>query len=800
MFTTIARLILRNRTAFLVALFASTAFMIYQATNIQVSYKFSRLLPTTDSTQIEYDNFQETFDQAGNTVVLAIENFDVFAKENFGKWHQFEEDLMGIDGIESVLSPTSTYNIVRNDSLEELELFEFPRRYSNLNLDSLKDVFFSLPFYQGMLYSKDGTTPIMLLQIDREALYVKQVLYIVEDIKAMVQKFEEENNVVIHSSGLPFIRMANTKKTSKEISLFIGLSLSITSFLLFFFLRSFKATLISLLVVILGVCWSLGLISTFGFTITMLTSLVPSLIIVIGVPNCIFLINKYHSEFKEHGNRVLSVQRVIRRIGAATLITNTTTALGFAALTLTDSIILREFGIVAAVNIIMVFVISIIVIPIFYSFSKAPKQRHYEHLEKKWLVGFISSLTHIVENKRRIVYIITIALIGIALFGTTKMYTTGSMAEEFHESDPLKMDLRYFEKQFGGVVPLEIIIDTKKPKGVQKLSTLKRMDQLQQELAKIPELSRSISIVDPLKYVKQAYYRGDSSFYSLPTSQEKNFILSYIPSGQNDLSLLNSLVDSTESKARITVQVADLGTEESKVVQAEIREKIDSIFDPERYEVTVTGASVVFLKGTSYLIKNLVLSLVIAILVIAFIMALLFRSFAMVFVSLLPNLFPLLLTAGIMGYAGVPLKPSTILVFSIAFGISVDDTIHFLAKYRLELRYSNWNIRQSILLAIKETGVSMLYTSIVLFFGFSVFIVSSFGGIVSLGILVSITLIIAMVSNLVLLPTLLMSLERLVANKEFNRPIIRIYKDKGAEDEEDDIEEEEEEEIKESNS
>lgn len=790
MFTILARKILRNRTAFLVGLFLCTAFMIYKAQDANISYKFSRLLPTTDSTQIVYDNFQKTFNQSGNTIVLAVEDFDVFAPGNFQKWHEFESDLEAIEGVQGILSPTKSYSLEVNDSLKLIELFPFPGSYENVNLDSLKDEFYKMPFYEGLLYSSDRSATLLLVQIDPEVLYIKKVLVLVEGLKEKVKNFEKENKLVIHSSGLPYIRVANTRKTSREIFMFIGLSLFITSLLLFLFLRSFKAMLISLLVVTFGVCWSFGLIATLGFKITMLSALVPTLIIVIGVPNCIFLINKYHAEYKEHGNRVLSVQRVIRRIGAATLLTNTTTALGFAALTLTDSVILKEFGIVAAINIIMVFVISIIIIPIFYSFSKLPKQRHYKHLDKNWVSFFIKTLTHIVEKKRKYVYIVTIVFAGFAIFGTTKMYTTGSMAEEVQENDPLKVDLRYFEKKFGGVMPLEILVDTDKRNGVQRLSTLKRMDQLQTELSKFPELSRPVSIVEPIKFITQAFFRGDSAFYDLPSSNyEKSLIFKYIPREETQRDIISSLVDSIGQIARITVQVKDLGTDESHVLQDKIRSKIDSIFEPNRYKVTITGASVVFLKGTDYLIKNLVLSLLIAIMVIAFIMALLFRSFSMVLVSLIPNIFPLIITAGIMGFAGIPLKPSTILVFSIAFGISVDDTIHFLAKYRLELRYSNWDIKKSIINALNETGVSMFYTSIILFFGFSVFIASSFGGIVSLGILVSVTLIVAMVSNLVLLPTLLMSLEKLVANKEFDRPLIRIYKDKNDEEKEDQEEE-----------
>jgi len=766
-------------------LFLGTIFMLYQAQKIEVSFNFSRLLPTHDTTQVNYDNFRATFDQVGNTVVLAAEDYDVFAPENYPHWLKLQKRLEKIEGVESVLSPINAFTLKRNDSLKKLEVVRMNPELRKPDLASLRKQFYSLPFYRGLLYSEDKATPLMLVQVKRNALYVKRIVDLIEEIKAEVAGFEEASGVKMHASGLPYIRMANTKKVSREIFLFIGLSLSVTSLLLFFFLRSIKATLISLLVVILGVCWTFGLIPTFGFTITMLSSLVPSLIIVIGVPNCIFLINKYHNEYKEHGNQILSVQRVIRRIGAATLMTNTTTAMGFAALILTDSIVLREFGVVAAVNILMVFVISIIVIPIFYSFSKPPKKRHYKHLELDWVKKFIQTLTHVVTNKRPIVYATVITLSLAALYGTTKMYATGNLTEEYQSSDPLYKDLKYLEKEFKGVVPLEIVIDTKRPNGAQKNSTLKKIDELQSRLAELPHLSRSLSIVDGLKFAKQGYYRGDPSFYSLPTSQERNFILSYLPRSGNDISLLNSMVDSTGQKVRVSMQVEDLGQEESEVLQSKIRSIIDDVFEPERYTVIVTGASIVFLKGTDYLIKNLIVSLLLAIFVIAIIMALLFRSFAMVIVSLLPNLFPLLITAGIMGYVGIPLKPSTILVFSIAFGISVDDTIHFLAKYRQELRASNWNINSSVLAAIRETGISMLYTSIILFFGFSVFIASSFGGTVSLGILVSITLIIAMLSNLLLLPSLLMSLEKLVTNKEFNRPIIRLYKDNDDEDDED---------------
>lgn len=786
MFTRIARIILRNRIRALALILLASFFMAYQGQFVNISYKFSRLLPVDDPAQIDYEDFRSRFNQVGNTMILAIDNFDVFSRENYQPWQHLQDQLNTLDGVVGTLSPINALNLKRNDSLQELYYESINFELRNRKLDSIRALYEDLPFYHGLLRSEDKQVPVMLVQIDPDQLYNENIIRIVEKIKIIVAKAEEAINRDIKISGLPHIRMANTKKVSTEIFLLVGLALLVTAIILYFFLRSFRAMLISIAVVIMGVFWSFGLISIFDYEISMLSSLIPTLVIVIGVPNCIFLINKYHSEYKEHGNRIKALQRVIRKIGAATLMTNATTALGFASLILTNSVILKQFGVVAAINILMVFVISIVLIPVFYSFARPPKSRHYRHLDKNWIQGFIDWLINTAMYRRPYVYAVLILLTIIGIIGIRKIETTGNLSEEFKKSDPVYKDLHFLENRFGGVVPLEIVIDTKKPKGAYKNNTLKRMDRWQDAMNEVPGLSRSVSIVDGLKFAKQAYYRGEPDFYSLPNSQERNFIYSFIPRGQDKQnSVLNTLVDSTGQYARITMHVRDMGKEESAYLQKAIADNVAKEFPEDRFNVTVTGAWVVFQKGTTYLIKNLFVSLGLAIAVIAIVMAFIFRSFAMVLVSLIPNLFPLIMTAGIMGYFGIPLKPSTILVFSVAFGISIDDTIHFLAKYRQELKITNYNIGQSVVLAIREIGVSMFYTSIVLFFGFSVFTASSFGGIVALGILVSITLIIAMIGNLLILPTLLLSFEKLIISKSFTEPYITIY-DEDLEDDEDD--------------
>ncbi len=783
MFTFIARLILRNRIAWLVAIVATSFFMAYQGQFVQVSFKFSRLLPKTDSTQVDYDVFRERFNQVGNTIVVSADSFNVFEAENFVLWQGLQESLGGIEGIAGVVSPINAIKLRRNDSLQKLEYAPILPTDSAPDLAAAAQDFENMPFYQGLLASQDGQVPLMLVQLKPTMLYDSNIVRIVKEVLVVVEETEAATGRDFKISGLPHIRMANTEKVSREIFLLVGLALLVTSIILLIFLRSFTAMFISIAVVILGVFWAFGLISVLDYEISMLSSLVPTLVIVIGVPNCIFLINKYHNEYKNHGRRILALQRVIRKIGAATFMTNATTALGFASLILTDSVVLKEFGVVASLNIMVVFAISLVLIPIYYSFRKPPKVRHYKHLDQKWVKGFINFLIHNTMYNRKIIYAALVVLLVVAAFGIKQIYTTGNLTEEFKKSDPLLKDLKFFEERFNGVMPLEIVVDTRRKGGVYKSSTLKRMEQLQDTLAKLPGLGKSLSLVNGLKFAKQAYYRGNPDFYALPTSQERTFMQSYLPTGDLGQSgVLKSMVDSTGRYARISLQVKDMGKEESTYLKEALNSNIVRIFPQERYGVTVTGAWMVFQRGTVYLIKNLLISLSLAISVIALVMAIIFRSLAMVLVSLVPNLFPLLLTAAIMGYFGIPLKPSTILVFSVAFGISVDDTIHFLAKYRQELKQTRQNIGQSVLRAIRETGVSMFYTSIVLFFGFSVFTASSFGGIVALGVLVSITLIVAMIGNLLLLPTLLLSFERLIISKSFTESYISIY-DEGEDDE-----------------
>lgn len=753
--------------------------MTTQWQHMRFSYTEANLLPKNHPITVDYEKFLSLFGEEGNLIILAVKDSTIFNPKTFNAWNNLSEKIKTYPEVDFTVAISDIKKLKKNN---QKQTFDVEPLYKNKpktkeEVQKIKtELFENLPFFDNFLYNKKTQTLRTVVYLNKEIVNTsKRRDFILETLIPQLETFEKTHHIDIKASGMPYIRTLNAKNIIDEMGLFVGLALAVTALIFFFFFRSVRATFITLLVVSTGVCWALGFIGLFRYEISVLMALIPPLIIVIGVPNAVFLINKYQQEVKKHGNQAKSLQRVISKIGNATLMTNATTASGFATFIFTKSELLAEFGIIASINILAIFILSLLLIPIIYSFLPIPKERHLKHLDKKWIEYIVNSMEKIVRKHRSSVYITSVILIIASMIGMYMIKISGSLIEDMPKGKPFFKDILFFEQEFGGIMPLEILIDTKKEKGVMNLGTLKRMDKLDETIDEIPYLSKSISVLNLVKYAKQAFYNGNPEYYQLPSNQEKNWILSYAKNSKANSNLLNNFVDSTGQYARITTFMKDIGTEKMEGVEQQINQRINNVFPKEKYNILLTGKALMFLKGTKFLINNLIISLSLAILLIAVFMAIMFRSFRMIIISLIPNLFPLLITAGLMGYLGIPIKPSTILVFSIAFGISVDDTIHFLAKYRQELKSNHKKIKPSVYGALKETGVSMFYTSIVLFFGFLVFTISSFGGTIALGGLVSITLLFAMTSNLILLPSLLLTLEKKQANKTNSKSIIKEY-------------------------
>jgi len=769
----LARIILKNRIIILVILSALTIFLGYQWKNLSMTYTEANLLPKDHIVNKQYQQFLDKFGEEGNLVVIGFQDPKFFTPKNYAAWNELMTGLKNSKEVDLVVSLNDLKKLEKDTVNEKFVLTPFIDQKKALDPEYLKkvqyDLFHNLPFYEGLLFNKQSGSI-------RSAIYINKALvntperktFILENLVPKIDKFEKTTGVDLKVSGMPYIRTINADNMKGEIGLFIGAALFTVSLIFFFFFRSFRATFISICILIIGVIWSFGTLGLFHYKITILTAIIPPLIIVIGITNCIFLINKYQQEIKLHNNQAKALQRIISKIGVSTLMTNLTTAIGFATFMITGNDLLFEFGLVTSINVISVYLLTLLIVPIIYSFMSIPGERHLYHLNKTYISTLLNFVENVVKNKRKVIYTIYGLLLVFSVIGVSQMKVSGSLIGEMPKSASFYKDILFYEKEFNGVMPLEIMINTKHKKGVMKLSTMKKMDELQNTIAELPELSKPVSVVNLVKYSKQAFYNGNPEYYQLPTSQEQTFILSYAKNATKNSkdNLMKSYVDSTGQYARITTFMKDIGTQEMARVEKKLRSKIAEIFPEDRYEVTLTGKALVFQKGTSYLVDNLIESLIFAILVIAGLMLYLFRSFKMVMASVITNILPLCITSGLMGYFGIPLKPSTILVFSIAFGISVDNAIQFMAKYKHDLIQSNGKVKKSVFSALRETGISTFYTSVVLILGFATFTLSSFSGTIALGGLISCTLAFAMFANLLVLPALVLTFEKKKAKKE----------------------------------
>jgi hypothetical protein len=618
----------------------------------------------------------------------------------------------------------------------------------------------------------------MGINVNKDTMNSKSRTRLMNDISRELANFEKATGTTLYVSGLPYIRTIVGNKIKAEMNWFLIGSLVLSVITLFLFFWSFSTTLMSLLVVGMGVIWSLGTIVLFGYKITLLTALIPPLVVVIGIPNCIYFLNKYHTaylEIKASGIKKVfdndmqkeALVTMVGRMGIVTLFCNIAAAIGFAVFALTRSDLLKEFGAVAGINIMALFLISLIFIPAVLSYLPPPKDKHVRYLENRRLKQFLVNIERWAFNHARWIYGITLIVLIFSVMGIFRIKSEGYIVDDLPRSNKIYTDLKWFEKNFRGVMPLEIMVDTKKKKGVMRMKTIQKIEELSVFISEDSATARPLSFVEGLKFARQAYFDGDSNSYSIPTETDLAFMAPYLQSSGNGSAassskgvagLLNNFVDSNWQMARISVNMKDIGSARLPELLNKFQGKSNEIFDTASYKVTFTGSSVSFLEGSGFIIRGLKESIAWAFLLISLCMLYLFRSFRILICSLIPNLVPLVITAGVMGWAGIALKPSTVLVFSVALGIAIDVTIRFLINYKQELGYHQNDVAATLVQTIRHTGISILYTSLVLIAGFIIFCWSDFGGTQALGWLTSLTLVVGTLTNLILLPVLILSI------------------------------------------
>jgi uncharacterized protein len=770
MWESTGRWVLKYRLPLLIVLTLSTAFMAWHASKVELSYEFSRAIPVDNPKYLEYQSFKSTFGEDGNLMVIGMQSDKFFSEPVFNDFIRLNQSLQQIESVEDVLSVSSAVNLKKNDSTERLvaERVFGPGPLTQQAIDSSLQLFHSLPFYKGLLYNPETRTYLIALRINKQILNSEARTFVVRKIVDTSEAFAKRHQLDLRYSGLPLIRTNIAVKIANEMKWFLLGSLLLSAVILLLFFRSFSTMLLSLAVVIIGVIWSFGTVELAGYKITILTALIPPLIVVIGIPNCIYFLNKYHLSFTETGDKRNALINMVSKMGIVTLFCNIAAAIGFAVFALTRSAILQEFGVVAGINIMVIFFISFILIPSVLSYLPAPKARHTKYLDNKWLIAILDKLELWSLNHRKLIYSITFVLLLVALAGIFRLRSEGFIVDDLPKTDKIYSDMKFFEHHFKGVMPLEILVDTKRKNGlrINPLKTFESIDSLSQYIAAQPEMARPTSIVEGLKFARQAYYDGDSTSYGVPNSFDISFLAGYMntrtdsSTAENNFTrLVKSFMDSSRQFARISVNMADVGSKRLPEILGTVHDKAIQYFDTSKYNITFTGTSVTFLEGAAFIINGLKESIVWAFLLIALCMLYLFRSFRILVCSLIPNIIPLVITAGVMGWSGIRLKPSTVLVFSVALGIAIDITIRFLVNYKQELG-GNRDLKEVVISTIHSTGISIIYTSLVLIAGFIIFCFSGFGGTQSLGWLTSLTLVVATITNLTLLPALLITFLR----------------------------------------
>jgi predicted RND superfamily exporter protein len=774
MWTELAHIVLKYRLSLIIILAVITAFMGYMAKDVEYSYNLATVVPKSDEDMQFFQDFRERFGEDGNVVAIGLNDSAIYQTDNFRRFKYWSEELTSIEGVKQVIS-LPLLQILRKDAgrkkfdLEPL-FEEIPE--DQATLDSLLHIAVQQRFYADQIVNDRNGATFVLLSLDAEILNSPIRNQVVEDIKHASESFEAHTGIDLRYVGLPYIRTEVNGKVKAELQVFLILSLIITALILLFFFRSWDAVLFPIIVIAVIVVWSMGTLGILGYEITMLTGLLPPVIVVIGIPNSIYLLNRYHQQINLHGNKIRALSHVIRKIGLVALITNFTTAVGFIVLAFTDIVVLREFGIVAGINILATFLVSIILIPAVFSYLPAPHGKQLKHLRFKAIDKVLTMIDLVVHRHKYRIFLVTGILVVISVIGLLQLTSVSFMVDDVPEDSQVKKDLEFFERNFSGIMPLEIVVHTDKKRGVLRQEFLEKVQALEDSLTAHPNISQPVSLVSFIKAARQAFYNGNPAYYELPSRADRNFVLRYLTDSDEQGNLLKSFVDSAQQTMRISFKVADIGSNRlDSLLQHVVQRNIDQIFSDPEIQAKATGTTLLFVKGNKFLVENLRMSLVLAFVIIAIIMGFLFRNARMIIISLIPNLIPMLVTAGIMGYFNVPLRPSTALIFSVVFGIAVDDAIHFLAKYRQELFASNFFVPLAVSRTIRETGASMIYTSIVLFAGFIIFAGSDFVGTTMLGVLTSTTLLIAMFSNLIVLPALLMRFDSGKRRRDSHPPI-----------------------------
>lgn len=749
----LADFILSNRRAISVIAFLLIIASLYPAFNIRADFSLEGFFPENDPTIDLYRTFSEEFGRDDNVIIIGIKSEHLISNSVLSDIQTLRDSLKTIPFVIDVRSIWDARRFISENgflSSEEYITINFLNQAGSDDLNELSRNLIRNPFINGLFINKTADFTALFIEIDEDENIFPSREIIIENLYRILEPFQQIYE--IHIAGIPYFRNQYIHLLNGEIIFYISISSVLIILLLWFLFRHIQGVIIPILIVWITILFTLSVLQLSGGYFEVLTSSIAPILLCVGVADSVHMLAKYNDGRFAGLTRRKSLRESLIILGSATFLTSVTTAIGFATLLTSNVIPMRTFGVYTAIGVMLAYLITIFLLP-----SMMPWFRDGNRMESTQgrvhnAIGSVLLRTFNIARKyHKAVVIVTLVVTAITAYGITQLRVNGFVFDDVGRDSELLKSSNIISENLSPQFPLEIVIDTGEENGIADPDLLNRISRLEAFLMAYSEVDKITSVNTLFSEIHRVLAPEEFNEHPLPQTRElasQYLLLIELTDDQ----ILERFADFNYQQARISTQTHDVGSYRINQIRSELEDFLSVTFPDEI--VTMTGTTILVADLTDNIVFSLASSIGLAFLFISLIMAWLFRNFRLVLISLIPNLMPIIFVAGVMGYWGIDIKPSTAVIFTIAFGIAVDDSIHFLARFRIETRRGK-ELVEAIRYTTEKTGRAIVLTSAILIMGFGTLGFSDFESTMLMGRLVCLTIFVALIADLFFLPALI---------------------------------------------
>lgn len=726
-------------------------FLGYSSSKLEFDYDFEKFFPQEDNDLVFYEDYREKFENDNDFILLGFTNeTGVFDQQFLQKIQGFTVKLRELPHLREVISPLE---------MKFVEVSPAGFGFSQRPFFHIDDTSRYTNDRERIEKSIEPVTEMVNLDNNSLIMVIKNKQLIDKDdsdelARALQEIIDQEGFKEVHVMGKIMGQQVYVSVMKVEFITFASISIFVLIIFLIIAYRALWGILIPMATVLLAVVGSLGFMQLSGTPLNMMTTLLPVIMLVVGMSDVVHLVSKYLEEIRYGRTKTVAIKNMLKKVGVATLLTSLTTSLGFVTLIGVGMQPIQDFGIFTAVGVLMAFILSILFIPSIFLNIKKPKITDSTKVQNAWERGLGKFFLKLCRNQKAVLVFYSIITV-VCIIGASRIKFDYFLMQDLGEDQPLMQDLRYFQKQFGGIRPFELAIIPAEGKQVNDYDVILEIEKLEKYLKEEYGVNQIISPTVPFKFANKTLRSGRDDYYKIPDNEKRFNYLKRQMETFEDRAELQQIISADKKLGRLFGRMVDPGSGAMLGKNDKLKAFYDANINSSVLGYKLTGTPVIIDEAGRHVSENIVIGLLFAFVLIGISMAILFKSIKMGFISLVPNMFPILLTAGYIGFAGIALNMSTAIVFTIAFGIAVDDTIHFLSRFKQEMGQGRTNLfalRRTFI----STGKAIIITSIILLGGFGSLIFSNFLSTFYIGLFVCMTLVFAVITDLTLLPMMLL--------------------------------------------